>query len=140
MKHTCLTLVLHCIDFRFGSPIKDYLGKNNLLGDCDIVSVAGAAKNIASPKLPTDKEFIMRQIEISKSLHEITTIILMNHTDCGAYGGRKAFESREVEESMHADEMRAAAEIIRTQFPDIAIKLILANIEESGEIHFQDKS
>jgi carbonic anhydrase len=136
MKHTCSTLILHCIDFRFGIAIKQYLEEKNLLGDRDIVAVAGAAKNLASPKLPTDKEFIMRQIEISTSLHGITQIILMNHTDCGAYGGRSAFPSREEEEKTHFEEMRRAMGIIQEQYPTIAITSVLANIEDSGEIHF----
>ena len=136
MAHTCSTLVLHCIDFRFGSAITEYLEKNGLANNCDVVSVAGAAKNIASPTKDSDREFVLRQIEISKRLHDIKEVVLMNHTDCGAYGGRSAFPSRAEEEKTHFAEMQKAASIIRERFPDIEIKLVLANIEESEEIHF----
>src|SRR3989344_5369005 len=100
MQHTCKALIIHCIDFRFGKAIKKYLEDKNLLGDIDIVSVAGAVKNNA--------DFLMKQIDISKRLHDIKEVILMNHTDCGAYGGRKAFGSAEDERNKHLSDLNEA--------------------------------
>ncbi len=136
MTHTCKALVFHCIDFRFGKAIKKYLEENNLLGNCDIIAVAGAAKNIVASANDADRMFILKQIELSKSLHNIKEVILINHTDCGAYGGRKAFPSRAEEENQHFMDMKKAADIIRAKYPDLRIKSVLANIEDSGEIHF----
>lgn len=130
--------MLHCIDFRFGKAIKDYLADRGLLGDCDIVSVAGAAKNIAAPQKETDLEFVLRQIDISTRLHGITTVILMNHTDCGAYGGRSAFSSDDEEKEKHASDMQKAREIILSRYPDLRVKKILARIKESGEVSFEE--
>lgn len=140
MKHECKTLIIHCIDFRFGDAIKNYLKEKNMLGDCDIVSVAGAAKNIADPKLETDKEFLMRQIDISKSLHHIKEVILMNHEDCGAYGGRKAFTSYDEEKSRLITDMEKASEIIKNQYHDLKTRLVLAKIDEIGGVNFEEIS
>lgn len=83
------------MDFRFGEAIKNWLKEKGLLNNCDIVSLTGASKGLVSPKNPAEPEIILRQIEISSNLHKISQVILMNHTDCGAYGGRDAFASGE---------------------------------------------
>lgn len=137
MKHSCSTLVLHCMDFRFGSAIKNYLVEKNLLDDCDIVSLAGAAKNLASPSTDSDRETILRQIEISHRLHDITSILLINHTDCGAYGGAAAFASPTDEQTTHTQDLSSAAQIISESFPTLSIKKILAHIDDSERITFE---
>ena len=134
MSHHCKALIIHCIDFRLGKATKQYLEEQNLLGNCDIVSVAGAAKNIASPENDFEREFLMKQIEISKKLHGITDVILMNHTDCGAYGGRSVFASSEEEKKKHFEDMEQAAEMILKKYPDVNVKKILADIDDSGNV------
>ena len=61
-NHHCKNLIVHCIDFRLGKKIKSYMEERGLLGDCDIVSVAGGVKNT---------DFILEQIGISANLHHI---------------------------------------------------------------------
>jgi len=131
MKHTCKGAILHCIDFRLGPSIKAWLEKEGLLGDCDIISVAGAAKNMDVP---------VAQLELSHKLHETSVIILMNHTDCGAYGGRAAFESNEDETETHFQAMKEAKELLMEKFPDIQVRTVLARIAENGEISFEERS
>ncbi len=131
MFHPCTSLILHCIDFRFGKEIKKYLEEKGLLGDIDMVSLAGAVKNIVEPKAASDAEFVLRQIEISKKLHRVKNVYLMNHTDCGAYGGRAAFTSSKEEREKHIADMKKAAEIINQKFSDLKIHLLLAHLEEA---------
>ncbi len=138
MSHQCQTLVIHCIDFRLGKTIKKYLEGQNLLGDCDIVSVAGAAKNIASPENDSEREFLMKQIDISKKLHNINEVILINHSDCGAYGGSSAFNSNTEEKERHFQDMERATNIIREKYHDLKIKKMLADIDDSGDVTFVD--
>lgn len=138
MTHTCNALILHCIDFRFGKAIKNYMEENRLLGDCDIISIAGAAKNIASPANDdVDRDFVLNQIALSKKLHGVEKVILMNHTDCGAYGGRAAFNSDENEHAAHADDLKRSKEIVQSFYPDIKIQLVLARINPQGGVDFE---
>ncbi len=138
MSHNCKALILHCIDFRFGGAIKNWLEENHLLNDCDIVSLAGATKGLVSPKNSAEPDIILRQIETSTGLHHISQIILMNHTDCGAYGGRDAFETAEIEHNQHVSDMQRAKEIILEKFPDLRIKMVLAKINPLGQISFEE--
>ena len=137
MSHTCKSLVLHCIDFRLGEPIKKFLESEQYLGDCDIVSIAGAAKNIAAPASPAEAEFVLKQIEISNRLHHIETVMLINHTDCGAYGGKAAFASAETEHDAHVSDMQKAKEIIMQKYPNLKVELALAHIDDSGKVSIQ---
>ena len=137
MPHACKALVIRCMDFRFISAINEYLESKNLLNHCDIVAAAGAVKNFASPEHELDREFLMRQIDIAKRLHGIREVILINHTDCGAYGGRKAFTSREEEREKHSEELRAAATMVAERYPSLAIQTLIADIEDSGEINIK---
>ena len=132
-SYKCTALILHCIDFRLGSAIKNYLQQHRLLDDCDIVAMAGATKNIARPKEETDKEFALRQIKISVDLHRIEKVIVMNHTDCGAYGGRS---SEEDSEWQHIEDMKTAKDAILDLFPmpNLAVNLTLARIDEYNNV------
>lgn len=143
MAHHCKTLIIHCIDFRLGKAIKKYLEEQNLLGNCDIVSVAGATKNLVSPENDSERAFLMKQIDISKKLHHITDIILMNHSDCGAYGsprftgeagGSSTFGSKEEEKKKHFEDMEQAASMILEKYPDLNIKKMFAEIDDSGNV------
>lgn len=122
-------MLLRCIDFRLNEAIQQWLQENHLANNCDLVSLAGAVKNLG---------VVLPQIEISHRLHGITEVILMNHTDCGAYGGRAAFESSEEEHSRHQQDLRQAKEKIISQFPDLKIRLVLAKINPLGQIFFEE--
>lgn len=129
MPHYCKYLIAHCIDFRLQKAIKDYLEKNGLLGNCDIVSAAGGVKNT---------DFLLEQVDVSSSLHKIQEVILLNHTDCGAYGGSAKFSSFEKERNFHAAELRKAKESLFAKYPSLKVKMLLAKIAPSGEISFEE--
>jgi carbonic anhydrase len=129
MSHTCRALVIRCMDFRLSPEIKSFLEREKLLGDCDIVSIAGAAKNFLDPESAV---VAFKQIEISQRLHGITEVHLMNHTDCGAYGGRRSFASDEAEREKLIGDMQAAAAEIKKRWPELKIKFWLPHIEEAG--------
>ncbi len=123
MPHTCQALIVHCIDFRLQQAVPKYLEDQNILGTSDIVSVAGGVKNL---------DFVMSQVEISKRLHNINKIILMNHTDCGAYGGKSAFTNEAEEFSKHSHDLKDARNEIQAKFPDLQVKTLLAKITQQG--------
>ena len=57
------------------------------MANSDLIKVAGGAKCLASPERETDREFVLEQIRKSMRLHGTRRVILMVHSDCGAYGG-----------------------------------------------------
>lgn len=132
MAHNCKALLIHCMDFRIIKSMREYLSKNNLLGDCDVISVAGGIKSLLSPKNPTDRDFILGQIEVSLNLHKIQKVIISNHTDCGAYKDAGPFDSFKEECAFHIEEMSKAKNLILSKFTGLKVEMVLGKIISGG--------
>ena len=101
----------------------------------DDVAAAGAAKNIVDPYDMSDKEFTLRQIELAKKLHGIETVYLVNHKNCGAYGN--IFSSPGEEYERHVKDLGLAAQVIQERFEGLAVKKVLAAIDDQGHVSFE---
>lgn len=124
--HKAKALILHCIDFRFQSALQKFLLDKGLTGAVDVVSIAGAAKNYARPTSESDREFLMRQIDISVKLHEIEKVLIVNHQDCGAYGGSAAFPNFAHEEEAYKQDMKALKEAVLLKYPHLSVEFYIA--------------
>jgi len=137
MKHTCSTLVLQCMDFRFIDDIGMFMESMDLRGDYDVVSLAGAQKNIADPYDSHDTELVYRQLEISKKLHGMKQVILLAHMDCGAYGGSKAFASKDEERARYLKDLDHAASHLTKRVEGVSVIKVLARIDDVGKVDFE---
>jgi carbonic anhydrase len=117
------------MDFRLGPALDRFLEAQDLGGDCDVVSLAGAAKGFTDDE---SRDLLMKQIDISKRLHGIEEVYLMSHTDCGAYGGKKAFADDAAEHARLVSDMRQAAELIVGKWPELQVRLWIPHIDEVG--------
>ena len=124
----CRALVVVCIDYRFRSAIRDFLVSNDLKGDYDMVSLAGATKDLVEND-QHGKPLILKQIDIANRLHSVGQLYIIHHMDCGAYGGHDAFKDIEAEKQKQIDDMKTAEELVKADFPNIEIKKVLARIE-----------
>lgn len=107
------------------------------MGDCDVVSIAGAVKTLVAPGNGNEQAHLLNQFNISKRLHGISEVILMNHTDCGAYGGRAAFGSEDEEKTKHVEDMKSAGALIKEHHPDVNIRYVLAHLD-GHEVRFEE--
>lgn len=135
--HKCSSILFHCIDYRLIKEIRSWMNEQNLLGDCDIVSIAGASKSLIDDQGEV-RSFLLNQIRIAKNLHQITKVFLVHHTNCGAYRSAYNFNTRAEERDKHLEDMDKANEIIRQNFPDLAVVKILAEMkdEEGVKVDF----
>jgi hypothetical protein len=136
MSHTCKSLIIHCIDFRFQKSIKKFLDDKQLLGNCDILSIAGITKGFVSGESEPSYAYLLNQIDISHRLHGIKEIILLHHTDCGAYGGSNSFAAPAEEIAKYTADMRLAKEILVGKYQEISVKMFIAHLAE--EIYFEE--
>ena len=118
--HTCDLLVISCIDFRFQEHLRNFLEKD-YKGNYDLVCLAGSAKNFISGS-EADKETIIKQVKISKDLHHIKKVILINHQNCGAYGNDIVSGSSQ-EKQIHMKDLTGAKEAIIKVFSDLEVSL-----------------
>ncbi len=111
-EHTCKALVIHCIDFRFRKSLSEFLEAR--FGDSyDLVSVAGGVKRLVSD--PLDNNFILEQVKISDKLHKPEFILLIQHEDCGAYGGSATFGDFSTEQEAQNQELEKAEALLKDQ-------------------------
>ena len=138
MSHTCSSALIRCMDFRLTSAIDKWMEEKGIMDDCDVISVAGISKAIAENSESSDAQFVLNQITLSKRLHNIETLYLVHHTDCGAYGGHTAFEDLGREKQAYRDDMKKATDIILKNTPDIQIKHVLADIKDGTSIEITE--
>lgn len=104
--HTCKAIIVTCIDFRFQEYINNWILNNFQPKTFDRVAIAGGV---------FDFDYVMKQIEASYRLHHIKKVILINHEDCGAYGGTGT-------PGKHTEDLRNAAAKIKQQFPNLEVE------------------
>jgi hypothetical protein len=142
-RYKCDAAVVWCFDNRFELLLRK-LVKRLGLNYYDPIRIAGGTKYLASPPSPDspnaerDREFVLEQIRISMRLHETKTVILMLHSDCGAYGGLAAFEGNaEKEAENHRAELQRAASYLLSQIPELTVKPYFVDFEGVWEIDEQ---
>ena len=91
-KYHCDAAVLWCFDNRFDLGFRKFLKRIGVM-NFDPIKVAGGAKSLASPEHESDRQFLLDQICKSIKLHGTSRVILMLHSDCGAYGGLAGFRA-----------------------------------------------
>ena len=98
---------------------------------CDPIKVAGGAKSLALPEVKTDREFVLEQIRKSMRLHDTKRVILIVHSDCGAYGGLAgAFGGNvEAEAARHQRELALAAANLAEAIPGLDIQVFFVDFE-----------
>jgi carbonic anhydrase len=123
--HSVNNLVVSCIDYRFRSKVSHWID-DTLNGEADIVALAGVSKAILED---SSQKIALNQIRIAKDLHDVKNIHLIDHMDCGAYGGSKAFKNEEDEIGMHEDQLKQAAAIIEEHFPGLTVHAYVGDFD-----------
>ena len=114
--------VLCCFDYRINLAVRKFL-QNNSISHPDMIIVAGGAKTLASPRNSFERDFILEQIRLSIRLHACRRVILTSHSDCATYGGLAHFNGDQAAESVHHKaELQRAAELVRSQFPEVTVE------------------
>jgi carbonic anhydrase len=129
-KYHCDAAIVWCFDHRFQLGVTKFLKRLGILNS-DAIRIAGGAKSLASPKQPGEREFVLEQIRTSVRLHGTTLVILMLHSDCGAYGGlADGFGGNARAESQHhEEELQRAADCLRKAVPGIDLQAYFVDFE-----------
>ena len=128
--YQCDAAVVWCFDHRFHTGFSKYLKRLGIVNS-DVIKIAGGAKCLASPDRESDREFVLDQIQKSIRLHGTKRVILMLHSDCGAYGGLVgAFGGNASREAQHHErELKIAAKYVIENIPDIEVRTYFVDFE-----------
>lgn len=114
--------VVSCFDARFELVTRKFTKKLGIWW-ADPLKIAGGAKVFASPAEESERSFALGQVRTSMRLHATNRVILMVHSDCGAYGGLQAFGGDEEREAAnHESELRSAAEFLKRNIATIEVE------------------
>ncbi len=135
-------IVIRCPDFRFHAAYQKVYDELSLEEEgFDLLSWAGVSLPLSKPSniiadlivwlfgflgIIRPLDFLIGQINTLVSLHENTTVLLIDHDDCGAYGA-EGVEDSEDEHRQHGQNLRRASNLIHDNCPKIneVKKLIL---------------
>ncbi len=125
----CDAAVVWCYDHRFEPAMRKILKRTGVMRP-DAIRLAGGAKCLATPEQESEREFVLEQIRKSVRLHGTRRVVLMVHSDCGAYGGLAAFGGDALAEAQHhGEELGRAAACVRQAFPEIQVACYLVDFE-----------
>jgi carbonic anhydrase len=115
VSHTCRAIIVSCMDFRFQTFIRDWAVKNIGERNYDLVSWAGASKDIDN---------VLKMIELSVKLHATKEVYLVHHEDCGAYGPTGTKE-------IHCGDLKVNKAKILAKLPELKVKTLYLTINGS---------
>src|SRR5256885_10369194 len=120
-KYHCDAAIIWCFDNRFELGFRKFLKRIGVVNS-DPIKVAGGAKCLASPEQESERQFVLDQIRKSMRLHGTRRVILMLHSDCGAYGGLDRFDDPDHERSHHREELSRAAENLERAISGVTVE------------------
>jgi carbonic anhydrase len=135
--YVCDAAIVSCFDSRFDVGFSKLLKRLKVMNP-DPIRIAGGAKALASPDRESDRAFVVEQILKSVNLHETKRVILMLHSDCGAYGRLAKFNGDIAAEAAHHQrELQRAAEYLKGAIPGIEVDAYFVDFEGIWEVEVQ---
>jgi carbonic anhydrase len=124
LPHQTDNLVITCIDHRFHESVREILKEEYQvdIDHSDRLSEAGSSKAVADGLL-------VPSIRTSHRLHAIKNVYIVDHIDCGGFGGLKAFNSDEQRETeAHFHSQSRATNAINKILPQLVITSFVVNM------------
>jgi hypothetical protein len=132
-------MILACIDPRIQEPVHAFAQKNGLVGKYSQFVIAGAAIGVVSPKFADWHKAFWDNLATSVQLHNIKTVIAIDHRDCGAYKlvlGEDFALNPARETQVHTQWLHALRDWVGSKHPDLKVELFLMALDGTvEEIH-----
>lgn len=84
----------------------------------------GGAKDLISPEVVGDVKRLLLKMRRAHKVHPFGLVVLVNHSICGAYRlAGHAFADLQTEERFHVEQLKAAEEVVRKNFPRVEVEV-----------------
>lgn len=115
--------VYTCFDPKVWPTVVEIFDERFGRGNYFLATDPGAVKNLVSPSDRHTPKITIAKIKAAHTLHPFKTIILINHSKCGAYKlAGKIFANAEKEEAFHKNELEKTVRLLKREFPKINIE------------------
>lgn len=123
MKDTIFACVIACADTAIKLPLQREFDKCFGSKGYFWLPQLGGAKKLSSPDSESQRENLLQDIRDARAIHSFGLIVLVNHSICGKYKlSGQSFDDPQKEERFHRQELDNAADVIRKEFPDMAVE------------------
>ena len=130
-------MVLGCIDPRLQEPVHRYTASRDLTGKYSQFVIAGAAIGVVAEPFKDWHKAFWDNLATSIQLHNIKSVIAINHRDCGAakiaYGEAKV-ANREIETETHRTALMEFRKQVKDRQPNLGVETGLMAIEGTIEM------
>ena len=116
-------MVLSCIDPRFQSKVFNYLKRKKLTGKYSSFTIAGGGIGVTANRFKKWHSTFWDNLATSIKLHKITSLIVINHNDCGAakiVNGKKKF-NLSVENTIHKESFTKIKKELKKKYPSLKV-------------------
>lgn len=124
----CDNIVIRCMDFRFHAKLPRLLADHFNVERFDHDSPGGCGGSLSLLDEATRQQ-VLNALELAISLHGVKRLVIVDHVDCGAYGGSARFCDAEAERQFHAERLREAREIVCRSHPELAVVLLYQDFD-----------
>ena len=116
-------MVLSCIDPRFQSKVFNYLKRKKLTNKYSSFTIAGGGIGVTANRFKKWHSTFWDNLATSIKLHKITSLIVINHNDCGAakiVNGKKKF-NLSVENTIHKESFIKIKKELKKKYPNLKV-------------------
>jgi carbonic anhydrase len=129
-------LLLSCMDFRLMDDVERYMRSRGLRDRYDHIVLAGASLGAVTDRYPHWGRTFWDHLGIALQLHQIHTVMLLDHRDCGAYKvilGPEHAATPTSEHAAHADALgRLRLQVLARQ-PALKVETLLMGVDGKVE-------
>ena len=123
-------MVLSCIDPRFQSKVFNYLKRKKLTGKYSSFTIAGGGIGVTANRFKKWHSTFWDNLATSIKLHNITSLIVINHNDCGAakiVNGKKKF-NLSVENTIHKESFIKIKKELKKKYPNLKVSFKIMKV------------
>ena len=123
-------MVLSCIDPRFQSKVFNYLKRKKLTGKYSSFTIAGGGIGVTAKKFKKWHSTFWENLSTSIRLHKISSLIVINHNDCGAakiVNGKKKF-NLSVENKIHKESFIKIKKELKKKYPNLKVSFKIMKV------------
>jgi carbonic anhydrase len=127
-------MLLSCIDPRMQEPVRDYMLKRGLIAKYSQFTFAGAAIGAVAPKFAGWHKTFWDNLAASIELHNIKSVIAIDHRDCGAARiayGADSIATPEKETATHRAALAEFRKEVAEHHPNLGCETLLMALDGS---------
>ena len=118
-------MVIRCMDSRFHAELPRLLAEHFGMERFEYDSPGAGSGGSRSVIDERSREVVFAALDLAVPLHHVWRLIIVDHVDCGVYGGSGRFGDPGAEHQFHAERLREAREIVHRSYPQLEIMLFL---------------